>query len=261
MSNETDTLRKFLDNLPSKPCKTRPEPKLCRICMRLNKKVALRCPFSGIKLERAMFEEPRIEVIRAKEKIPVLEPLPPPPPELRPAPAVKPIPAPPPEAQPVPTLEPIPAVPKMKTRLTELKNIRRKKISILIGVIPILFGIILAGLGAYLYNTIKDYPPSPAPYNISILAGGFWIIAGLILMIVSGTSKKEFLHALCIILGTLGMIAGIIFIGFGYRLYLITETLSGVEPYYTTYNVSAFIGICSIIIFLIILLYGLLSKK
>jgi len=259
MNDEATTLRKFLDNLPSKPCKTRPEPRLCRICVRLNKKVALRCPFSGIKLEKVMFEEPRIEVIRPKEKIPVLQPLAPPPPEPWPAQAVKPIPAPPPEA--IPILEPIPAVPKMEKRLTELKILRRKKISILIGVVPIVFGIILAGLGAYLYNTIKDYPSSPAPYNISILAGGFWIIAGLILTIISGISKKEFLHALCVILGTLGLIAGVVFIGFGYRLYLITETLSGVEPYYTAYNISAFIGISSIIIFLIVLLYGLLSKK
>ncbi|MBU4190589.1 MAG: hypothetical protein KJ886_06350, partial [Candidatus Thermoplasmatota archaeon] len=62
MGNETETLRKFLDNLPSKPCKTRPEPRLCKICVRLNKNVASICPFSKIKLEKtSLFDEPRIE--------------------------------------------------------------------------------------------------------------------------------------------------------------------------------------------------------
>ncbi len=56
------------------------------------------------------------------------------------------------------------------------------------------------------------------------------------------------------------MIVGIALIGFAYHLYLITETLS-VEPYYANYNISASIGVCGIVIFLIILLYGLLSKK
>lgn len=259
MNDETKTLRKFLDNLPSKPCKTRPDPRLCKICVRLNKNVASRCPFSKIKLEKTkLFEEPRIEVIRAREKIQVLEPLLPSPlGRVPPIPTPEPLPA----AQPVPILEPLPTAPKMEKRLTELKTLRRKKVSLLISVVPIIFGSILVGFGAYLYNTIKDYPPSPAPYNISILAGGVWMIVGLILTIISWISKKEFLHTLCVILGTFGVIVGVIFIGFGYRLYLITEKLQGVEPYYTTYNISASIGICSIIIFLIVLLYGLLSKK
>lgn len=243
MSNETEILRKFLDNLPSKPCKTGPDPRLCEICVRLNKNVASICPFSKIKLEKTrLFDEPRIEVIRAKEKILVLEPL------------SEQIPS-------VPTLEPLPTLPKMETRLTELKRLRRKKISICISIVPIIFGGILVGLGAYLYNIIENYPPqSLAPYNISILAGGIWIVVGLILAIVSGTSKKEFLHTLCVALGTFGMIAGIALTGFGYRLYLITEQLS-VEHYYATYNVSASIGICSIVIFLIILVYGFVCKK
>jgi hypothetical protein len=260
MNDETKTLRKFLDSLPSKPCKTRPDPRLCKICVRLNKNVASRCPFSKIKLEKTkLFEEPRIEVIRAKEKIPVLEPLLPSPlGRVPPIPTLEPLPA----AQPVPTLEPLPIAPKMEKRLTELKILRRKKISICISIVPILFGIILVGLSAYLYNIIENYPlQSLAPYNISILAGGLWIIVGLILTVISGISKKEFLHTLCVILGTFGMIVGVVFIGFGYRLYLITETLQGVESYYATYNILAFIGICSIIVFLIILLYGLLSKK
>ncbi|MBU2564976.1 MAG: hypothetical protein KJ655_01800 [Candidatus Thermoplasmatota archaeon] len=243
MNDETETLRKFLDNLPSKPCKTRPEPRLCKICVRLNKNVASICPFSKIKLEKtSLFDEPTIEVIRAKEKILVLEPL------------SEQIPS-------VPTLEPLPTLPKMETRLTELKRLRRKKISICISIVPIIFGSILVGLGAYLYNIIENYPPqSLAPYNISILAGGIWIVVGLILAIVSGISKKEFLHTLCVALGTFGMIAGIALTGFGYRLYLITEQLS-VEHYYATYNVSASIGICSIAIFLIILVYGFVCKK
>jgi uncharacterized membrane protein YidH (DUF202 family) len=240
MNNETKVLRKFLDNLPSKPCKTRPEPRLCKICVRLNKNVASRCPFSKIKLEKPkLFEEPRIEVIRAKEKMPVLEPLP--------------------SAQPVPTLEPLPTAPKMETRLQELKRLRRKKISMCIGIVPILFGIILVGLGAYLYTTIKSYPLSLAPYNMSIMAGGLWIVVGLILAVISGISKKEFLHTLCVALGTFGMIVGIALIGFGYHLYLITQQLSA-ESYYATYNISAFIGICSIVIFLIILAYGFMHK-
>ncbi len=279
MNDETKTLRKFLDNLPSKPCKTRPDPGLCKICVRLNKKVASRCPFSKMKLEEVKpFEEPMIEVIRAKEKVPVLEPPPPPPPDVQPVPAVKPIPAPPPkpqpiptlepipfppEAQPVPTLEPIPAVPKMEKRLTELKTRRRKKISMYLGVIPIIFGIVLIDLGVCLYAILKDYPSSsyPAPYNISIIAGGVWIITGLILALVSGISKKDFLHPISIGLGTFGLIVGVALIGFGYHLYLITEALSGVEAYYTNYNISASIGICSIVIFLIILLYGFMCKK
>ena len=257
MNDEAKTLRKFLDNLPSKPCKTRPEPRLCKICVRLNKNVASRCPFSKIKLEKAeLFEEPMIEVIRPKEKIPLLEPLPTP---SVPSPVTL-EPIPPTEAQPILTLEPIPAVPKMEKRLTELKTLRRKKIMLCISITPIIFGVLLVGLGAYLSSVIEKYPSSPAPYNISILAGGFWIVAGLILTVISGISKKEFLHTLCVILGTFSMIVGVVFVGFGYHLYLITEQLS-VEPYYATYNISASIGICSIIVFLIVLLYGLLSKK
>ncbi|PIV68269.1 MAG: hypothetical protein COS08_07040, partial [Euryarchaeota archaeon CG01_land_8_20_14_3_00_38_12] len=144
--------------------------------------------------------------------------------------------------------------------LTELKTLRRKKIMLCISITPIIFGVLLVGLGAYLSSVIEKYPSSPAPYNISILAGGFWIVAGLILTVISGISKKEFLHTLCVILGTFSMIVGVVFVGFGYHLYLITEQLS-VEPYYATYNISASIGICSIIVFLIVLLYGLLSKK
>ena len=257
MNDEAKTLRKFLDNLPSKPCKTRPEPRLCKICVRLNKNVASRCLFSKIKLEKAeLFEEPMIEVIRPKEKIPLLEPLPTP---SVPSPVTL-EPIPPTEAQPILTLEPIPAVPKMEKRLTELKTLRRKKIMLCISITPIIFGVLLVGLGAYLSSVIEKYPSSPAPYNISILAGGFWIVAGLILTVISGLSKKEFLHTLCVILGTFSMIVGVVFVGFGYHLYLITEQLS-VEPYYATYNISASIGICSIIVFLIVLLYGLLSKK
>lgn len=258
MNDETKALRKFLDNLPSKPCKTSPDPRLCKICVRLNKNVASRCPFSKIKIEKtSLFEEPRIEVIRAKEKIPVLEPLLPSPLErVPPIPILEPLPA----AQPVPTLEPMPTAPKMEKRLTELKALRRKKISICISIVPVIFGVLLIGLGAYLYNILESYPLSLAPYNISITVGGLWIVVGLILAVISGVSKKEFLHTLCVALGTFGMIAGIALIGFGYRLYLITQQLS-VEPYYATYNISASIGICSIVIFLIILLYGLLSKK
>lgn len=258
MNDEAKTLRKFLDNLPSKPCKTRPDPRLCKICVRLNKNVASRCPFSKIKLEKTkLFEEPRIEVIRARGKIQVLEPLLPSPLGwVPPIPTLEPLPA----AQPVPTLEPLPTAPKMEKRLTELKTLRRKKISICISIVPVIFGVLLVGLGAYLSSVIEKYPSSPAPYNISILAGGLWIVVGLILAVISGISKKDFLHTLCVALGTFGMIVGVVFIGFGYRLYLITEQLS-VEPYYATYNISAFIGICSIIVFLIILLYGLLSKK
>lgn len=291
---DTDVLRKFLDNLPSEPCKIRPDPRLCKICVRLNKKVASRCPFSKIKLEEVKpFEEPMIEVIQAKEKVPVLEPItkpithepqpvatlepiasrkkpvqtpPPPSPVTLEPEKTKPLPAPPthppssPTLQPVPIPEPVPV--KMEKRLTELKIFKRKKISICISIIPIIFGIILVGLGAYLYNIIESYPPrSLAPYNIAIIAGGLWIAVGLILTILSGVSKKDFLHPISIGLGTFGMIVGIAFIGFGYHLFLITEALSGVEPYYTNYNISAFIGICSIIIFLIILLYGFLCKK
>lgn len=246
MNDETETLRKFLDNLPSKPCKTRPDPRLCKICVRLNKNVASRCPFSKIKIEKtSLFEEPRIEVIRAREKIQVLEPL---------------LPSPLGRVPPIPTLEPLPTAPKMEKRLTELKTLRRRKISICISIVPVIFGVLLIGLGAYLSSVIEKYPSSPAPYNISIMVGGLWIVVGLILAVISGVSKKEFLHTLCVALGTFGMIAGIALTGFGYRLYLITQQLS-VEPYYATYNISASIGICSIIVFLIILLYGLLSKK
>ncbi len=246
MNDETKTLRKFLDSLPSKPCKTRPDPRLCKICVRLNKNVASRCPFSKIKIEKtSLFEEPRIEVIRAREKIQVLEPL---------------LPSPLGRVPPIPTLEPLPTAPKMEKRLTELKTLRRKKIMLCISITPIIFGVLLVGLGAYLSSVIEKYPSSPAPYNISIMVGGLWIVVGLILTVISGISKKEFLHTLCVALGTFGMIAGIALTGFGYRLYLITQQLS-VEPYYATYNISASIGICSIIVFLIILLYGLLSKK
>ncbi len=246
MNDETKTLRKFLDSLPSKPCKTRPDPRLCKICVRLNKNVASRCPFSKIKIEKtSLFEEPRIEVIRAREKIQVLEPL---------------LPSPLGRVPPIPTLEPLPTAPKMEKRLTELKTLRRRKISICISIVPVIFGVLLIGLGVYLYNILESYPLSLAPYNISIMVGGLWIVVGLILAVISGVSKKEFLHTLCVALGTFGMIAGIALTGFGYRLYLITEQLS-VEPYYATYNISASIGICSIIVFLIILLYGLLSKK
>lgn len=134
------------------------------------------------------------------------------------------------------------------SRLQKLKPSAERKTGVGIGLILLVFGMVLVVLGAYLYTILGEYPSVPAPYNLSVIMGVLWIAVGLI---CAWASKKRFLRELGIGLGVFSGITGVVSIVLAYYFYLTTENLSDVEACYTNYNILAYTGICSIIIFII----------
>ncbi|MCG2827294.1 MAG: hypothetical protein L6265_11960 [Thermoplasmatales archaeon] len=133
------------------------------------------------------------------------------------------------------------------SRLQKLKPSAERKTGVGIGLVLVVFGMVLVVLGAYLYSILGEYPSVPAPYNLSVIMGVLWMAVGLICTWVS----KKGLRGLGVGLGVFSGITGVVSIVLAYYFYLTTESLSGVEACYTNYNILAYTGICSIIIFII----------
>lgn len=63
-----ESLRNFLDNLPLKPCITKPEQRLCEICKKINREVAESCLFGFVTKQDEEKQDSKVAINETQEK-------------------------------------------------------------------------------------------------------------------------------------------------------------------------------------------------